>query len=247
MFNLLWYDLLYLPLYNLLILLYSGSPFGPDMGMAVIFLTLFVRLALLPFSIRGAQSEHKLARLEPTIEELKQRYKHNVEKQRAAIKRLLEENDIGIFSNFFSLLFQILFLVVLYKIFSSGLQLIGNNQLYDIVPNPGVIETTFFGRFNLIVPHPPASLFAAGVVFFYQVLRHLRKGSQASTIDRVFLFALPAFTYIATILLPSSKAVFIATSVLFSMWIQIIQWTVLRFLIKDEDLKKNIDDLWTSS
>lgn len=245
MFEFIWYDILYQPLYNALIFFYTISP-GKDMGLAVIFLTVAIRVVLLPFSIRSARSEHRLERLKPTIDELKVQYKYDVEKQRIAIKRLLHKNRIGVLSNVASLVFQLGVFIILYKIFSSGLQPIGHNVIYHFNIKPGVIDPYFFDWFNLIIPNTTASLFAAGVVFFHQAIRRVRHISEASTIDKALLFGLPLGTYLATIVLPSAKALFIATSVIFSLWIRLVKWVVVRYLVKDETLKQNVEDLWTS-
>lgn len=243
--HLLWYDFLYKPLYNTLIFLYTTVA-NKDMGLAVIYLTLLIRVVLLPFSIRAARSEHRLQRLEPIIAEIKKRYKYDIEKQREAIKRLLHKNNIGIFSNVFSILFQALFLLVLYSIFSSGLQSSERNVLYDFMLTPDYINPSFLNRFDLTAPYHAASLFAAGMVFFSEAIRKVRHLSDATTLEKLLLIGLPLGTYFFTILLPSSKAVFIATSVCFSLWIQFIKSLVTRFFVKDDELKQSIEELWTS-
>lgn len=244
MLDFFWYDLLYKPLYNALIFFYGISP-GKDMGLAVIFLTVSIRVFLLPFSIRAARSEHLLERLDPVIQKIKKRYKYDIQKQKEAIKHLLRKNKIGIFSNFFSIAFQILIFVILYKIFSSGLQQTGHNVLYSFNLNPGVIDPMFFGWFNLIIPNQGASIFAGIVVLFLQGAKKIRNFSEASTLEKALIFGLPLGTYAATIVLPSAKAIFIATSALFSLWIRLIKWTVLK-IMKDDELKENVNDLWTN-
>ncbi|MBI2410956.1 MAG: YidC/Oxa1 family membrane protein insertase [Candidatus Kerfeldbacteria bacterium] len=251
MFNFIWYEILYKPLYNLLITMYVISPpykeiGGGDMGLAVIFLTILIRIVLLPFSIRSARSEHRLERLQPVFDEIKSKYRYNLERQRIATRQLLRQNNIGIFSNLFSLLFQILFFVVLYKIFSSGLQPGGHNTFYPITPRPKIIDPYFLGKLNLIVPSQAASLVAAFVIFFQQAIRRVKHISEASVIDKVLLFGLPLGIYFATIVLPASKALFITTSVIFSLWMRLIRGIVLKYVVKDEKLKENIKDLWTS-
>lgn len=244
MFDVLWYDVLYKPLYNLLIFFYTISP-GKDMGLAIIFLTIFIRLLLLPFSISGARSEYRLEKIQPLIARVRQKYRHNIQKQKETIKELLRENHIGVLSNVFSLAFQLLFLVVLYKIFSSGLQLGGLNVLYSFNLKPGVIDPLFLGWFNLIIPYSATSLFAAGVVFFQQAIRRVRHLASATTIDKALLFGLPIGTYAATIVLPSGKALFIATSVCFSLWLRLVK-KIITYFLKDEELKENMNQLWTS-
>lgn len=246
MINFLWHDLLYVPLYNILVFFYSITP-GQDMGLAVIFLTVLIRVLLLPVSIRAAQAEHRMERLRPLLDDLRQRHKYNLQKQREATKKLLQRNKIGIYSNFFSLIFQGLFFFVLYKIFSSDLQPSVINAIYNFNFHPGeYIDPYFLERLNLIQPSNAASLFAAAVVFFHQAIRKVPHYSEASTIDKALLFGLPIGTYIAVVFLPSSKALFIATSVLFSLWIRLIKWVVVKFLLKDKKLKDSIDNIWTS-
>ncbi len=245
MFEFIFFDLLYTPLYNLLIFFYAISP-GKDMGLAVIFLTVFIRVLLLPLSIRSARSQYRLAKIRPTIEAIEKKYRHNAQKQRDQIKGILRENKISIFGNFFSLLFQLLFFVVLYAIFSSGLQEVGHNTLYFFNLDPGVIDPYFVGRFNLIIPHNGASIFAGAVVFFGQVIKKIRHLQDLSTIERALIIGLPIGTYLATIILPSAKALFIATTALFSLWLTFVRWFVLKYVLKDEELKANVKSLWTS-
>jgi YidC/Oxa1 family membrane protein insertase len=245
MIDFLWHDLLYVPLYNLLVFFYHISP-GPDMGLAVVFLTVFIRVVLLPFSIRSARAEHRLDRLRPLMDDLNQRYKYDLQKQREATKKLLQRNKIGVYSNFFSLIFQVIFFLVLYTIFSTDLQPGGLNELYAFNFKETNIDPFFLGRLDLTQGSQAASLFAAGVVFFHQAIRKVPQIAQASTIDKVLLFGLPIGTYIATIILPSSKAVFITTSVLFTLWIRLIKWLVVKFLLKDQKLKASIDEVWTN-
>lgn len=222
-----------------------ASP-GPDMGYAVIILTIAIRVLLLPISFRGARSEHRLMQLEPIIAQIKKRYQYDLEKQREAIRKLLKDNDIGVMSNFFSLIFQIFFLVILYKIFASGLQLVGHNQLYHWMPQPGVIDPYFIQRINLIVPNSHLSIFAAFVVFLQQVSKRMTRISEATSLEKIMLVALPAFTYVVTILLPASKPLFIATTVIFSMVLSGITQLIVKLFVKDEKLKANMDALWTS-
>ncbi|MEK7211424.1 MAG: hypothetical protein AAB731_02225, partial [Patescibacteria group bacterium] len=52
----LWHDWLYAPLLNVLIYLYNGIA-GQSLGVAVVFLTVLLRLALLPFTVASVRNE----------------------------------------------------------------------------------------------------------------------------------------------------------------------------------------------
>jgi len=216
------------------------------MGLAVIFLTIFIRVALLPLSIRSARSEYRLQYIQPEMERLEKKYRHNAQRQRDQIKLLLKTNKISVFGNFFSICFQIIFFIVLYTIFSSGLQQVGHNTLYFFNLDPGVIDPYFVGRFNLILPNNTASIIAAAVVLLGQITKSSGKSREMTTLDRALLIGLPIGTYLATIVLPSAKSVFIATTALFTIWLRLINWIVLKYVVKDEDLKANLKTLWTS-
>ena len=246
MIEFIWYDLLYQPLYNLLLFFYSISP-GRDMGLAVILFTIFIRIILLPLNIRGARAEIRLEQLKPVIEEIKTRYKHNLEKQREAIRRLLKKNHIGVLSNIVALCFQLFFFIVLYEIFASGLQPgLGHNFLYAFNIDPGIVDPYFFGRLNLIITSNYASLFAAGVMLVSQIVHYINSTTEKTRTDLLMILVFPLGIYLACIVLPSAKALFLSTTMLFTLGILGVKTVALRYIVKDEKLKQKIDDLWIS-
>jgi YidC/Oxa1 family membrane protein insertase len=246
MIEFIWYDLLYQPLYNLLLFFYSISP-GRDMGLAVILFTIFIRIILLPLNVRGARAEIRLEQLKPVIEEIKTRYKHNLEKQREAIRRLLKKNHIGVLSNIVALFFQLFFFFVLYEIFASGLQPgLKHNFLYAFNIDPGIVDPYFFGRLNLIITSNSASLFAAGVMLVSQIVHYMNRTGEKTRTDLLMVLVFPLGIYLTCIVLPSAKALFLSTTMIFTLLILAVKMVALRYIVKDEKLKQKIDDLWIS-
>ena len=74
---------LYQPLLNVLVFLYQFLP-GSDLGIAVIVLTILVRLFLLPLTLRALKSQKKMAVLQEKTKEIQNREKDK-EKQMAEI------------------------------------------------------------------------------------------------------------------------------------------------------------------
>ncbi len=246
MIEFLWHDLLYQPLYNLLLFFYAISP-GRDMGIAVIMFTVFIRIVLLPLSVRGARAEIRLEQLKPVIDEIKSRYRHNLEKQREAIRRLLKKNNIGVFSNIIGLFFQLFFFIVLYEVFASGLQPgLGYNFLYPFTIDPGIVDPYFLGRLNLIVDSNSASLFAAGVMLVSQIVHYVNRTGEKTRTDLLMVIVFPIGIYLTCIVLPSAKALFLSTTMIFTLLILAVKMVALRYIVKDEKLKQKIDDLWIS-
>ena len=73
-------NFLYYPLFNLLVLIYNYIP-GNDFGLAIILLTLIIRLVLYPLSVKALNSQRSLQKLQPKLEEIQKKYKNDKEKQ----------------------------------------------------------------------------------------------------------------------------------------------------------------------
>ena len=66
----LWNTAFYTPLYNALFFIVSLIP-GGDIGLAIVILTLIVKLALFPLSKKSITSQVKMKQLEPEIKKIK--------------------------------------------------------------------------------------------------------------------------------------------------------------------------------
>ena len=74
----LYHQLLFRPLFNLLVFLYDVT--GKDFGVAIVLLTVIVRLIFTPLSIKALRSQKELNRLQPKIKELQEMLSLKVER-----------------------------------------------------------------------------------------------------------------------------------------------------------------------
>ncbi len=126
-------------------MLYIYLP-GNDLGIAVIVLTLLIKLVLHPFSLKGLRSQQAMTRLQPQIKELQNKYKEDKAAQSKALMELYKREKISPFSGCLPLLLQLPIIIALYQVFLKGLTPESlNSALYSFVPNPGAIPFTFFG------------------------------------------------------------------------------------------------------
>jgi len=137
------------PLLNGLVLLYVFLP-GHDLGVAVIVLTLIIRLILHPVSLKGLKSQKVLSSLQPKIKEVREKFKNDRQGQSAAMMELYRKEKISPLSGCLPLLLQLPIIIALYQVFlrATDSQFLVDN-LYSFVPNPGVMSTTFLGVFQL--------------------------------------------------------------------------------------------------
>ena len=88
------HSLVFQPIYNALILLYNIIP-GHDLGVAIILLTVVVRLLLYPISKKQIESQKKLQDLQPEIKKLQDKYKGDKEKQGRALMDFYKEKKVN--------------------------------------------------------------------------------------------------------------------------------------------------------
>jgi YidC/Oxa1 family membrane protein insertase len=79
-FYLFYQHVLYDPLFNALVFLYNTVAFH-NMGVAIILLTLIIRFALYPLSRQAIQSQRALQKMQPLVNEIREKYKDNKEMQ----------------------------------------------------------------------------------------------------------------------------------------------------------------------
>lgn len=79
-------------------------------GVAIILLTLAVRLLILPLTIAQTRSSRKMQALQPEIEKIKQKYKKDPQKQNQAIMELWRTHQVNPMSGCLVALIQLPFL-----------------------------------------------------------------------------------------------------------------------------------------
>ncbi len=211
-FHFIFHDLLYRPVYNLVIFTYQTLP-GRDMGLTIIYLALLVRVALLPASLIGSASSLKIEEIRPQIERLQRM--PEVGRRRSLTKRLLKQHRINVYATAMVLVAQVIFLAILYQVFQSGLHHDPADLAYFSVD--GRIDTTFFGLFDLAERNWWLPLVTAGLLYVLLWLTTPEPEPGAKLSDVWYVIALPVFVFGILLLLPSAKSLFLLTSILFSV------------------------------
>src|SRR4051812_11748270 len=93
-------NILYQRLFNALIFLYDTIP-GRDFGVAIIVLTILIRIILYPLLKKSIKSQKALQDLQPKIEEIQKKFKDNQEAQTKEIFEIYKREKINPFSGLF--------------------------------------------------------------------------------------------------------------------------------------------------
>lgn len=215
--------ILYQPLFNALVLLYNYIP-GNDFGIAIIVLTVFIRLILYPLSAKGIKSQKALAEIQPKIKEIQEKHKEDKEKQTKELMELYKKEKINPFSGCLPLLIQLPIIIALYRVFWGGLDPAKLNLLYDFVSFPGKINSIFLGFLNLANPN----IFLAILVGIFQFIQikiisqnqktsKKKGGNFAEEMQKQMQYFMPLFIVLILWRLPSALGLYFLTTTLFTI------------------------------
>ena len=135
----------YNPIYNGLVALMAVIP-GGDVGVAVIVLTIVIRLILLPFSLSAARTQRAIKELEPKIKDLKEKHKGDKEKEAVETLALYKEARVNPFASILTVFIQIPVLLALFWVFNHESFVVVNQALiYGFTPIPSSVSLSFLG------------------------------------------------------------------------------------------------------
>lgn len=170
------------PLYNALVGLFAFIPFA-DAGIAIIIITILVRLVLFPLSKKAVTAQVEMQRIAPELEKIKADHKDDQEEQARRTLALYKERGVNPFSGILVLLIQLPVIFALYHIFlSTGFPAIDSSLLYSFVQVPEKVSAMFLGL-DLTQKSAILALLAAVATYFQMKLAIVRtpKSSKKAT------------------------------------------------------------------
>ena len=208
---------LYQPILNVLVFIYNFVP-GHDLGVAIIIITILIKLIFYPFSLKAIKSQKALQDIQPKIEALKNQYKNQKEKLGQEMMKLYKEEKVSPFSSCLPLLIQLPFLIAVYEVFRTGLTNGALNKLYPFIANPGQLNPIAFGFLDLAKPQIVLAVLA-GLAQFWQVkMLSTKKPEVKSTgskdesmmviMNKQMMFVMPIMTVVIGASLPGGLVLY---------------------------------------
>ncbi|MEK7564549.1 MAG: YidC/Oxa1 family membrane protein insertase [Patescibacteria group bacterium] len=141
-----WDAVLYHPLINALAFLVSIVP-GGDLGIAVILLTILVKLILFPLSQKSLENQAAMTMLAPELNKIKKSGATKEEQARMTFE-LYKKHKTNPFSGCLLVLIQIPIIFALYYVFYKGIKF-DAGVIYSFIHVPEEINTVFLGILDL--------------------------------------------------------------------------------------------------
>jgi YidC/Oxa1 family membrane protein insertase len=212
------------PLLNALVFLYGVA--ASDLGVAIIILTIIIRLLSLPLSLKMLRSQRDMAALGPELEKIKQQHKGDQAAQGQAMVALYKEHNINPLAGCLPLLVQIPVLLGLYRVFLNVFKPDSLEMLYAFTPNPGTIQTISLGIIDLGIRSIPLAI-AAGAAQFIHARYASPQGQtgQAAMISKQMMYFFPIMIIVISWNLPAGLALYWVVSTVMSIG---EQWYIRR-------------------
>ncbi len=226
------------PFFNFLVLMGSILP-GHDLGMAIILLTLAVKIILFIPTQHSLEGQKKMQLLQPQIEALRKKHADDAVKMNQEIMKVWKENKINPFQSCLPLLLQFPVLIGLYHVIRDTQDLaLSQHLLYSAFHDLAWTFDTMFLGLNLTVTY--ALLFAPLLVvlqfiqmkltFFIADKKKAKKIDEAvhqpdnpqDMQQKIMLYVLPLMIGFFAWKVPSAVSLYWGISTLFAIGQQLI-------------------------
>ncbi|HEY6284998.1 MAG TPA: YidC/Oxa1 family membrane protein insertase [Ktedonobacteraceae bacterium] len=224
------YPIIVYPILNVLMLLYNV--FG-SLALSIIVLTLIVRLALFPLTLKQLKSTKATQAIQPLIADVKKKYKDQKE-QYAAMQAIYKEYGVNPVAGCLPLLVQ---LPILYGLFFALREVLNatnvntlNNLIYPFLPKlaalPSVLMPWFGGPINLAQTNAAQHILLlpilAGVATFLQLRMsqpRTRSGAKDAMTQQmqIMQYIMPVITIFFSWNFAAGLALYWTTTSVFSM------------------------------
>jgi len=204
--------ILFIPIYNMLMYLVVVIP-GHQVALAIIALTIIIRIILLPSSLKASKSTIEMQKIQPLLNAIRAKYKNDQMTMSKEMQRLFKEHKVSPYGSCLPLIVQMVVLIVFYRVILIGFNLEHLRLLYSFVPKPSEINLFFFG-IDVSKPDLWVLPILAGVLQFVQTkmmpqpLQSEGSKDPMAMMNKQMIYFFPLITIFIARSLPSGLAIY---------------------------------------
>ncbi|MCF7795938.1 YidC/Oxa1 family membrane protein insertase [Patescibacteria group bacterium] len=208
------------PMINFITFFYDKIP---DLGVAIIALTVLIKLILWPVNQKSIKAQKDMKKVQSKINEIKEKYKDDPQKQSAEMMGVYKKENVNPFSSCLTLLIQLPILIALFQTLRI---ILGINEGFDIntilysFVNSVEFNPIAFGFLNLIEKSIWLAILAGAFQFLQSkmlVTGNLPKANEknegkdekmASVMNKQMLYFMPALTVFIGLSFPAGLTLY---------------------------------------
>jgi YidC/Oxa1 family membrane protein insertase len=214
------------------ILVFFHDHGGVSWGMAIVLLTVVIRLLILPLTFRQVRSMQSLQRLQPEIKKIQERYKDDKQRQQQEMMKFYQEHKVNPLSSCLPILLQLPFFLALFYMLRHDLRIHVCGQSAHVC---GDIPAAHFLFINDITDKETGVALVALIILYVgsQLVSGVISTFTADRSQRIMMLALPFLFVTFVINFPAGLIVYWITT---NLWTIGQQLAIKRFLPPPEPL-----------
>lgn len=198
----------------------------PNYGVAIILLTILIKLLLQPIAKKGMDSTAKMSALAPKIEEIKQKFPDNPEAQNAAMAKLYKEEKISPMGSCIPMFVQFPIFIALYGLLNTNFDLRGSMFIPGWIPDLSIPDTIYTLPFAIpfigAQIHLLPILYVISMIFSMKITQSTNTaGSQAGMI-KFMTYGMPIIFFFIMYNAPSGLLLYWSTVNVISIGQQVL-------------------------
>jgi YidC/Oxa1 family membrane protein insertase len=202
------------------VLVFIHDTLGVSWGFSIVMLTILVRAAMAPLTVKQFKSMQAMVRVAPQLKELQAKYKDDKQRQQQEVMKFYAENKINPFASCLPLVAQLPFFIGLFYLLQSDLR---NEICHQTAKACGLVANPTGDEKFLFVPdltnNAHGTVLVVLIVLYIgsQLLSSLLTPSTADRNQRMLMLGLPFVFTFFIINFPAGLIVY---------WITTNLWTV---------------------
>jgi len=127
--------------------------YAGDYGVAIVMLTVMLRVIMIPLTMKQTKSMHEMQRIQPKIKQLQAKYKDNKEKQQEELMKFYKDNKVNPLGGCLPLILQMPIFLALFRVLQDYEKL-ENARFWIILPDLSLSPSTVFSGDGLVAAIP---------------------------------------------------------------------------------------------
>lgn len=191
----------------------------PNYGVAIILLTILIKLLLQPLSKKGMDSTAKMSAIQPKMQELQARYKDQPDELNKAMAKLYKEEGINPMGSCLPMLIQFPIFIALYGLLQKHFELRGAMFIPGWIPDLSIPDTIYTFPFNIPFLgsqlHILPIIYTASMIFSMKITQTGTTQGQGAGMMKFMTYGMPIMFFFIMYNAPSGLLVY---------------WTVMNFI-----------------
>ncbi len=191
----------------------------PNLGVAIIIMTLLVKLVTFPLNNKQIQSAKNMQKLQPEMKKLQEKYKNDKEKQNQAVSEFMKENNMNPLAGCLPLLVQFPILIGIFRLLREADQfldmsiinpyLFPSAQFIDLLAVPNIGFHNFLSEISIYYIFP---LIAGATTYLYS-----KMSMSADSTQKMMLYMMPVMITVFSFSFPVGLVIYWIMNNVFSI------------------------------